>query len=89
MRTHYDFSKAKRNPYAKRLKQQITIRLDKPTIEYFRELTEETGRLRLNRPQTIDAMEGQRIASAPNKRTDRARPPRDRLWTIRSPQNSE
>ena len=43
MRPHYDFSKAKRNPYAKRLKQQITIRLDKPTIEYFREMAEETG----------------------------------------------
>jgi uncharacterized protein (DUF4415 family) len=43
MRKHYDFSKAKRNPYAKRLKQQITIRLDKPTIEYFRDLAEETG----------------------------------------------
>ena len=43
MRQHYDFSNAKRNPYAKRLKQQITIRLDKPTIEYFRELAEETG----------------------------------------------
>jgi len=43
MRQHYDFSKAKRNPYAKRLKQQITIRLDKPTIEYFRDLAEETG----------------------------------------------
>ena len=43
MRKHYEFSKAKRNPYAKRLKQQITIRLDKPTIEYFRDLAEETG----------------------------------------------
>jgi len=43
MRPHYDFSKAKRNPYAKRLKQQITIRLDKPTIEYFRELAEDSG----------------------------------------------
>lgn len=43
MRTHYDFSKAKRNPYAKRLKQQITIRLDKPTIEYFKDLADETG----------------------------------------------
>ena len=40
MRKEYDFSKAKRNPYAKRLKQQITNRLDKPTIEYFRELAE-------------------------------------------------
>jgi uncharacterized protein (DUF4415 family) len=43
MRKHYDFSKAKRNPYSKRLKQQITIRLDKPTIEYFRNMAEETG----------------------------------------------
>ena len=43
MRKQYDFSKAKRNPYAKRLKQQITIRLDKPTIEYFKELASESG----------------------------------------------
>jgi hypothetical protein len=33
MRKEYDFSKARRNPYAKRLKKQITIRLDSPTIE--------------------------------------------------------
>jgi uncharacterized protein (DUF4415 family) len=43
MREHYDFSKGTRNPYAKRLKRQITIRLDKPTIDYFRELAEETS----------------------------------------------
>ena len=43
MRKNYDFSKAKRNPYAKRLKQQITIRLDKPTVGYFKELADETG----------------------------------------------
>ena len=43
MREHYDFSKAMRNPYTKRLKQQITIRLDKPTIEYFKGLAEDTG----------------------------------------------
>ena len=43
MRKNYDFSKAKRNPYAKRLKQQITIRLDKPTIQYFKDLSEESG----------------------------------------------
>ena len=43
MRKSYDFSRAKRNPYAKRLKQQITIRLDKPTIQYFKDLSEETG----------------------------------------------
>ena len=43
MRKDYDFSKAKRNPYAKRLKQQITIRLDRDTVSYFKELAEETG----------------------------------------------
>ena len=43
MRKGYDFSKAKRNPYAKRLKQQITIRLDRDTVSYFKELAEETG----------------------------------------------
>ena len=43
MRKSYDFSKAIRNPYAKRLKRQITIRLDQPTIDYFKGLAEETG----------------------------------------------
>jgi hypothetical protein len=35
MRKQYDFSKARRNPFARRLKKQITLRLDRPTIEYF------------------------------------------------------
>jgi uncharacterized protein (DUF4415 family) len=43
MRQHYDFSKAKRNPYTRRLKQQVTIRLDQDTIKHFRSLAEETG----------------------------------------------
>jgi uncharacterized protein (DUF4415 family) len=43
MKNEYDFSKAKRNPYAKALKKQITIRLDEPTLEYFRGLAESTG----------------------------------------------
>ena len=43
MRKQYDFSRAKRNPYVKRLKRQITIRLDQPTIDYFKELAEDTG----------------------------------------------
>jgi len=38
MRANYDFSKAKRNPYAKKLKRSITIRLDIETIEYFKRL---------------------------------------------------
>ena len=38
MRKQYDFSKARPNPYAKRLKRQVTIRLDEATIEYFKAL---------------------------------------------------
>ena len=41
MKAEYDFSKAKRNPYAKMLKKQITIRLEEPTIEYFKVLAME------------------------------------------------
>jgi uncharacterized protein (DUF4415 family) len=43
MKKHYDFSQAKRNPYAKRLKQQLTIRLDTDTVAYFRTLAKETA----------------------------------------------
>jgi predicted DNA binding CopG/RHH family protein len=43
MRAEYDFAKAKKNPYAKRLKQRVTIRLDGPTVGYFKGLAEETG----------------------------------------------
>ena len=41
MRKEYDFSKAKRNPYGKRLKQSVTIRLDTSTIQYFKRLAAE------------------------------------------------
>jgi uncharacterized protein (DUF4415 family) len=43
MRKHYDFSKAKPNPYARLLKKQVTIRLDQSTIEHFKKLAAETG----------------------------------------------
>ena len=42
MRKNYDFSGAKKNPYAKRLKKQVTIRLDEDTITYFKSLAAET-----------------------------------------------
>ena len=42
MRKHYDFSKATKNPYAKRLKQPVTIRLDQSTVAYFKDLADET-----------------------------------------------
>lgn len=38
MKKHYDFSNAVRNPYAKRLKKQLTIRLDEETLAYFQDL---------------------------------------------------
>ena len=41
MKKNYDFSKAVKNPYAKRLKRQLTIRLDHETIEYFRKMANE------------------------------------------------
>lgn len=43
MRKEYDFSKSVKNPYAKRVKKQISIRIEADTIEYFKELAKETG----------------------------------------------
>ncbi len=43
MRTEYDFSKSRKNPYAKQLKRQVTIRLDVSSVEYFKELAAELG----------------------------------------------
>ena len=45
MRAHYNFSKMKgmRNPYRSRLKQPITIRLDKATVAYFKGIAAELG----------------------------------------------
>ena len=43
MRKSYDFSKSVKNPYAKRLKKQITIRLDEDTISYFKSMADDKG----------------------------------------------
>ncbi len=43
MRKEYDYSKAKPNPYAKRLKKAVTIRLEPDVIDYFKSLSVETG----------------------------------------------
>ena len=45
MKKEYDFSKMKgrKNPYAKNLKKQVTLRLGMDVIEYFKNLAEETG----------------------------------------------
>lgn len=36
MRKEYEFSSARRSPYAARLRRQITIYLDRETIAYFK-----------------------------------------------------
>ena len=43
MKEEYDFSGARRNPYAKKLKKQITINIDSDTIDYFRRESDSTG----------------------------------------------
>ena len=43
MREDYDFSKGTKNPYAKKLKKQITIRIDEDAIDYFKSLSEDIG----------------------------------------------
>lgn len=43
MRENYDFSKSVPNPYANRLKKQVTIRLDEDTINYFKGMSEDKG----------------------------------------------
>ena len=45
MRKEYDFSKMKghKNPDAKNLKKQVTIRMGVDIIDYFKQLSEETG----------------------------------------------
>jgi len=43
MRKEYDFSQSRKNPYAAKLTQQITIRLDEDSIGYFKEISEQVG----------------------------------------------
>jgi predicted DNA binding CopG/RHH family protein len=43
MRETYDFKNSFKNPYLKKLKKQISIRLDIQILEYFKELSIETG----------------------------------------------
>jgi len=45
MKQEYNLSKMKRrkNPFAKQLKKQVTIRMGLDVIEYFKNMAEETG----------------------------------------------
>lgn len=43
MKKEYDFSKARKNPYSKLLKKQITINLSEEVLDYFKDLSEKTS----------------------------------------------
>jgi predicted DNA binding CopG/RHH family protein len=43
MTKRYDFSKSKPNPYLKKAKRQVTIRLDEDTIDYFKDMANTAG----------------------------------------------
>jgi predicted DNA binding CopG/RHH family protein len=43
MRKQYNFSRARKNPYAGLLKRPVTIRLDEETVAYFKSLAQEAG----------------------------------------------
>ena len=43
MRKEYDFSNSIQNPYAKKVKQQISIKIESDTITYFKELATKVG----------------------------------------------
>ena len=43
MRKRHDFSKSVQNPYLRKAKKRLTIRLDEHTIDYFRALAEKSG----------------------------------------------
>ena len=43
MRARYDFSESVKNPYLRKAKRQVTIRLDTDTIEYFKGLAAQSG----------------------------------------------
>lgn len=43
MKAEYDFSKAIRNPYIKKEKRAVTIRLENDIVDYFKAMSSETG----------------------------------------------
>ena len=43
MQKEYNFTNAKKNPSANKLKKQITINLNEEVLVYFKNMSEETG----------------------------------------------
>jgi len=65
MRKSYEFSHARKNPYAKRLKKPVTIRLQSDIIEYFKAMALDTGipyQNLINLYLSDCAVEGRRLA---------------------------
>jgi len=43
MKDEYDFTNSVKNPYAKKVKKQISIKIETDTINYFKELSKKVG----------------------------------------------
>lgn len=43
MKKKYDFSGSVKNPYIKKLRKQVSLRIEYETVEYFKKLSSETG----------------------------------------------
>lgn len=43
MKEEYDFSNAVKNPYAKKLKQQVTINLETDVVNFFKDMAASAG----------------------------------------------
>lgn len=43
MKKEFDFTKARKNPYASQLMKQISIRLDEDLIGYFKGISQQVG----------------------------------------------
>lgn len=43
MKKEYDFSNSVKNPYIKKLKRQISIRIEEDIIQYFKDLAKKSG----------------------------------------------
>jgi hypothetical protein len=79
MRRSCDFSKGIENPYAKRLKKQLTIRLDTDTISYFQGLSKELGlpyQTLMNRYLRDCAATGRRPQWASDEERRSSKPPK-------------
>ena len=54
MKEEYDFTKAKKNPYAKKLRQQVTINLDSSVIDYSNPNNQQDTKHDINQPMQSD-----------------------------------